>query len=374
MGTRAHLCPGPTQAGGCSVALGPRCQAGRPGTPWPGLAHPPHSGPDAETGGRRGRPCPDCIVPTWLAAGRVWHSRHRCKATDTSAQTHIDNRTAPPTASQTQQRRRAEGDARDEGCSVHVGAALAEAGGGGGTAEAEPNLRANSSKRTQHRAGQWEGHGLRVPLRGLGVTHGPAATPPAGPPCPRPLLANNTKCEWSLATKAGSSTFPVSVLWPGALVCSARSHQALLSTLPTASRHHAILGRGPARRPPVQCSRHSRPQPGRSWWGRVPTSLLGTPRPSTLGAGCSGSALDHPGDRGGPGAALRPAEPLPTRRLGGRVWGGAPQGQGCRHVHPLPATGLLSAASPWGPPRGQAPPPLGRPWGSQPSWVSAWPS
>lgn len=261
------------------MALGPRCQAGRPGTPWPGLAHPPHSGPDAETGGRRGRPCPDCIVPTWLAAGRVWHSRHRCKATDTSAQTHIDNRTAPPTASQTQQRRRAEGDARDEGCSVHVGAALAEAGGGG-TAEAEPNLRANSSKGTRHRAGQWEGHGLRVPLRGLGVTHGPAATPPAGPPCPRPLLANNTKCEWSLATKAGSSTFPVSVLWPGALVCSARSHQALLPALPTASRHHAILGRGPARRPPVQCSRHSRPQPGRSWWGRVPTSLLGTPRPS----------------------------------------------------------------------------------------------
>lgn len=231
---------------------------------------------------------------------------------------------------------------------------------GGGVSKAKPNLRADSSKGLG--AGPGGGKGM-VGGSPSGPRGGPdpAATPPLGL-CVHVLRWQTTRSAVSVATKAGSSMSPSPFSGPGHRSARLWSHQALLPALPTASRHLAALQKGPALR--LLC-------------GVLPLPASGQAAHVSAGhTGPSGPLLQEllgPPRSGGPGAALRPRS-LPTGcRLGGRV-GGAPQGQGCRHVHPLPAAGLLSAASPWGPPRGRAPPPLGRPWGSRPSWASAWPS
>lgn len=180
-------------------------------------------------------------------------------------------------------------------------------------------------------------------VRSLRVTPGPTATPPAGPPRegqglqgpsapggPRSLLANNTKCEWSLVIKAGSPTFPAPPRSLGLGHRSAQlwSHQALLPTFP--------LPPGPAHHPqeggwahwaglPVQSRRHSRPQPGSgdevrpgAGGGQVPPSLLSTPGPSEPAT---------PGASGPPRGRRSPCPPVTGWEAG--VWE-EPRGQGCR--------------------------------------------
>lgn len=178
-------------------------------------------------------------------------------------------------------------------------------------------------------------------VRFLRVTHGPAATPPAGPPReeqglqgpsalggPRSLLANNTKCEWSLVIKAASPTCPASPRSLGLGHRSARlwSHQALLPTFPRSP--------GPARHPqeggrahrlqaflcsPVATPGHSQARVTRSGLGLVAGRYLHLcwahwdPRSRRLQ-----EHLGHPGDRGAP------AHPWEAG-----VWE-EPRGQGCR--------------------------------------------
>lgn len=88
-------------AGGCAVALGPQCQAGPPGTPWPSLAHPPNVQTTLPTvvptqrQARRSRPCPRCIAN--LHQGRRSHVAQEALVQSHRhiwAQTHVDNRTA----------------------------------------------------------------------------------------------------------------------------------------------------------------------------------------------------------------------------------------------------------------------------------------
>lgn len=160
-------------------------------------------------------------------------------------------------------------------------------------------------------------------------SHAPAGPPreeqglqgPSAPGGPRSLLANNTKCEWSLVIKAGSPTCPTSPRSLGLGHTSAQlwSHQALLPTFP--------LPPGL----PVQSRRHSRPQPGSgdevrpgAGGGQVPPSLLGTPGPSEPVT---------PGSSGPPRGQRSPRPPVTGWEAG---VGGAPRSGLQTSIHSLP--------------------------------------